>query len=175
MVQFGNTTLQGQRIFAGAKTNADPFSLNSGPPTTVAYAGDSGQVNREIATGVTVAVNSPGDTTLSTSFAALISLRDHLQAGDSTSVGQTDIGGLDAALNTVLTSQATNGAKINRLQAAQAQQQTNQTQLAGLLSNVQDTDYAAAISEFQQQSTVYQASLQAMAKVIQPSLLDYLT
>src|SRR5579875_3533483 len=44
MVQLGNSGLQGQRLFAGLKTDADPFTLNAGPPTTVVYSGDNGQM-----------------------------------------------------------------------------------------------------------------------------------
>ncbi len=175
MVQLGNSGLQGQRLFAGLKTDADPFTLNAGPPTTVVYSGDNGQMQREIDTGATMTINTPGSAVFGPAFTALINLRDHLQAGDSAAVRTNDLSSLDAALNTMITARATTGAKLNRLQAAQTQLQQSQAQLAGMLATVQDTDYAAAISNFQQQSTVYQASLQAAAKMLQPSLLDYLS
>ncbi len=42
------------------------------------------------------------------------------------------------------------------------------------LSNVESIDIAAAIMDVQMQTTAYQAALGATAKVIQPSLLDFL-
>ena len=49
-----------------------------------------------------------------------------------------------------------------------------QTNMTGLLSNVKDTDMASAITSFSMAQTVYQASLQAGARAMQQSLLDYL-
>jgi flagellar hook-associated protein 3 FlgL len=174
MVQLGNATLKGQRLFAGLKTDANPFTLNAGPPTTVAYSGDNGQMLREIDVGTTMAINTPGNSVFAPAFAALISLRDNLRAGNSAAVRATDIPGVDAALDTVLTTRASVGAKVNRLQGAQDRQQQLQARITELLAKTEDTDYTAAISDFTQQDTVYKASLQAAAKALQPSLMDYL-
>src|SRR4051812_22055963 len=153
MVQWGNATLKGQRLFGGTKTDANPFTLNAGPPTTVTYSGDSGQMEREIDVGTTLTINTPGDTTLNEAFTALISLRDNLRGNQGTAVGTTDIAGLDAALDTVLTAQANVGAKRNRLEAAQTRQLLLQARITELLSKTEDTDYTAAISDFMQQDT----------------------
>jgi flagellar hook-associated protein 3 FlgL len=174
MVQLGNATLKGQRLFAGLKTDANPFTLNAGPPTTVSYGGDSGQMQREIDVGTTLAINMPGNTAFAPAFSALVSLRDNLRAGNSAVVRATDLPGVDAALDTVLTTRATVGAKVNRLEAAQSRQQELQARITELLAKTEDTDYTAAISDFTQQQTVYQASLQTAAKTLQPSLMDYL-
>jgi flagellar hook-associated protein 3 FlgL len=174
MVQLGNATLKGQRLFAGLKTDANPFTLNAGPPTTVSYGGDSGQMQREIDVGTTLAINMPGNTAFAPAFSALVSLRDNLRAGNSAAVRATDLPGVDAALDTVLTTRATVGAKVNRLEAAQSRQQELQARITELLAKTEDTDYTAAISDFTQQQTVYQASLQTAAKTLQPSLMDYL-
>jgi flagellar hook-associated protein 3 FlgL len=42
------------------------------------------------------------------------------------------------------------------------------------LSDVEDVDVASAIVDLQMQQVAYQASLGATARVIQPSLLDFL-
>jgi flagellar hook-associated protein 3 FlgL len=46
--------------------------------------------------------------------------------------------------------------------------------LAGQLSTIEDTDFVEAVLAFQTRQTVYQAALAAGAKIIQPSLLDFL-
>jgi flagellar hook-associated protein 3 FlgL len=174
MVTLGNATLKGQRLFAGLRTDANPFTLNAGPPTTVTYGGDSGQMLREIDVDTTLAINTPGSAAFAPAFAALISLRDNLRAGNATAVRASDIPGIDAALDTVLNTRASVGAKVNRMEAAQDRQQQLQVQITKLLAKAEDTDYTEAISEFTLQDTVYKASLQAGAKAMQPSLMDYL-
>jgi flagellar hook-associated protein 3 FlgL len=174
MVELGNATLKGQRLFAGLKTDANPFTLNAGPPTTVTYSGDNGQMLREIDVGTTLAINTPGNATFAPAFAALISLRDDLRAGNAAALRATDIPAVDAALDTVLNTRASVGARVNRLEAAQDRQQQLQVRITELLAKAEDTDYTEAISEFTLQDTVYKASLQAGAKAMQPSLMDYL-
>jgi flagellar hook-associated protein 3 FlgL len=174
MVTLGNATLKGQRLFAGLKTDANPFILNAGPPTTVTYSGDNGQMLREIDVGLTMAINTPGNTAFAPAFAALVGLRDHLNAGDAASVRGTDFAAIDSALDTVLASRASVGAKVNRLESAQTRQQELQARITELLAKTEDTDYTAAVSEFSLQDTVYKAGMQAASKALQPSLLDYL-
>jgi flagellar hook-associated protein 3 FlgL len=174
MVQLGNASLKGQRLFAGLRTDANPFTLNAGPPTTVAYGGDNGQMLREIDVGTTLAINTPGNGTFAPAFAVLVSLRDNLRAGNASAVRTTDVPAVDAALDTVLNTRANVGAKVNRLESAQDRQQELQVRITELLAKAEDTDYAKAISEFTLQDTVYKASLQAAAKAMQPSLMDYL-
>lgn len=43
-----------------------------------------------------------------------------------------------------------------------------------LLSGIRDTDYAKAIAQFSLLRHVYNASLAVTAKIIQPSLVDFL-
>ena len=173
MVTLGNASSGGQRLFAGLKTAANPFTLNPGPPTTVTYNGDSGQMMREIDIGSTMAINTPGDTTFLPMMNALIKLRDDLRAGNTTAVS-TDIGGLDTGLDGLMTVRADVGGRINRLESAQERQQQVQGRLTEQLSNVEDTDFAEAITRYSTQENVYKAALAAGSRAIQPSLFDYL-
>ncbi|MBI3968727.1 MAG: flagellar hook-associated protein FlgL [Chloroflexi bacterium] len=174
MVVIGNSSLRGQRLFAGLKTDANPFTLNAGPPTTVSYAGDSGQMVREIDSGTTVQINMPGDSFLPQVFTALIDLRDDLRAGNSTAVGSSDLGAIDTAMDRLLEVRSDVGARVNRLENAVERQELIQVRLQELLSKTEDVDMAQAISNFALQENVYKASLAAGAKALQPSLLDYL-
>jgi flagellar hook-associated protein 3 FlgL len=49
-----------------------------------------------------------------------------------------------------------------------------QITLKGELSKVEDIDMAAAIMELQTQEVAYQATLGALSRVLQPSLVDFL-
>ena len=67
------------------------------------------------------------------------------------------------------------GATQNRIDAADSRLADAQATVKNLLSGVEDTDYATALTDLAAQQAGYQAALQATASVIQPSLLDYLT
>lgn len=175
MVQLGNASLRGQRMFAGQQIDADPFvTVGGGAPTAVNYVGDSASMSREIDTGSTLAINLPGNTVFGNTFNALISLRDNLNAGNTLAVRNTDITALDGALDTVLAARAELGARYNRAAAARDREQVFQTRVQELLSNTEDADFAEAVSKFTLQETVYKASLQSTSKFLNDSLFDYL-
>jgi flagellar hook-associated protein 3 FlgL len=175
MVMLGNSSLRGERLFGGLKTDADPFTKVGGPTTTaVTYNGDSGAMLREIDVGQTLQINLPGNAVLGSTFTALINLRDHLEAGDTRTISTTDLADIDGAMDTVLNSRAEAGARINRLDGVRSRQSEAQVRLTDLLSKTEDVDLTAAITEFSTQENVYKAALAAGSKAIQPSLLDYL-
>lgn len=174
MVTLGNANLRGQRLFAGLKTDADAFTLNAGPPTTVTYNGDSGQMLREIDTNATVAVNVPGNSFLPQIFATLIDLRDHLRTGDTSAIRTSDLDALNDRLDELLAVRSEVGAKMNRLEVAQQRQLGIQVRVKDLLSKAEDADLTEVISDFALQQTVFKAGLAAGAQALQPSLFDYL-
>jgi flagellar hook-associated protein 3 FlgL len=81
---------------------------------------------------------------------------------------------LGLGLDALNVSRAGVGAKMNRLTTLQATQTSVGLNLTGLLSQVKDTDMAAAITAFTMSQTVYQASLKVTSNALQPSLLDFL-
>jgi flagellar hook-associated protein 3 FlgL len=87
---------------------------------------------------------------------------------------QASLNSFGTALDSVDLSRAEVGAKLNRVQLLDQQQQSAQVSLAGQLSTVKDTDMAAAITDFSMAQATYQASLKAAAQALQPSLLDYI-
>jgi flagellar hook-associated protein 3 FlgL len=173
MVTLGNASSGGQRLFAGLRTDTNPFTLTAGPPTTVTYNGDAGLMMREIDVGSTMSINVSGGGPFLPMMNSLIQLRDDLQAGNTTGV-RSDIATLDAAIEGLLGTRADVGGRVNRLESAQARQQQVQVRLTEQLSTVEDTDYAEAITRFTVQENVYKAALAAGSRALQPSLFDYL-
>ncbi len=74
----------------------------------------------------------------------------------------------------MLLAQAGVGAGINRIQQVQTAIQAAQTNLTGQISNLVDANVAQASIDFSTRQATYQASLSAAAKVVQPSLLEFL-
>jgi len=168
----GNTQYAGNFVFAGTKTQTPPFTVG-GADT---YAGDTNAINREIGQGVTMQVNTTGDTVVSPVLAAIRQAAVDLRAGGTPgNLGTTDLNALDAATTTLSASQATVGARENRLSAATSRLQQLQTAQTQQLSNTEDADIAQTMIDFSTQSAVFQAALKAGANLIQPSLMNFLT
>lgn len=78
------------------------------------------------------------------------------------------------ALNNVLTVRSSVGSRLNELDALDASGQSRTLFDKAYLSNLQDLDYATAISEFSQRETALQATQQTFVKIQNISLLQYL-
>jgi flagellar hook-associated protein 3 FlgL len=87
---------------------------------------------------------------------------------------QQSLTDMDDAVDAINLSRSGVGAKMNRLETLQGQQQAVNTNLTGLLSEVKDVDMASAITSFTMAQTVYTASLKSASQSLQTSLLDYL-
>ncbi|MGA8979130.1 MAG: flagellar hook-associated protein 3, partial [Pedococcus sp.] len=66
------------------------------------------------------------------------------------------------------------GARTNRLMSVQATGEVRADAVAAKLASVEGIDLAKTITDLTLQQTAYQAALGAAAKVVQPSLMDFL-
>lgn len=173
-VQVGNTSVAGVYIFGGHQTTAPPFTPVGSPITSVTYNGDGGLVDMEIAPGLTITANVPGSQGLPAAFAALISLRDNLNAGNAAAVSSTDLPQLDAALEQVLELRGLVGARVNRLERDRENLESTQLAIRELLSKAEEADLADVVVRLTAQQNVYEAALKTAARVVQATLLDFL-
>jgi flagellar hook-associated protein 3 FlgL len=160
-------------LFSGTKSDAPGYVSANPSSTPGAYQGNSGLVQRQVGPGQTVAVNTDAKTTFDPVFTALNNLQSALNSNNDAAV-QSSISDIDTALTAVLKARSAAGAMTSRLTTLQTQMTSVQTNMQGLLSKVKDVDMAKAITDYQMAQNVYNASLQAGAKAMQPSLLDYL-
>lgn len=84
------------------------------------------------------------------------------------------IGKLDDHQDVILNTQAEIGGKINRLELTISRLQADELNFTDLLSQNEDIDYAEIYIKMSSMETVYQASLSASSKVLQPTLLDFI-
>ncbi|SHN64565.1 flagellar hook-associated protein 3 FlgL [Geodermatophilus obscurus] len=85
-----------------------------------------------------------------------------------------DLAELDVAIDRLLGAASSVGARSARMQAAGQVNTDMQLTLASQLVDVEDIDLARTIMELSQAEVGYKAALQATAKVIQPTLVDFL-
>ena len=176
LVDLGNTVHDGRYIFAGTATGTPPFAL-SGDGSAVSYQGNLDSFSVQVGPSTSVPVNQNGfDLFMGSTnvFSTVIKLRDALTANDPDTVSGL-ISGLDTASAQVTNVQGALGGQEQRLQLAQNQLETTKTNLGDLLSKTEDVDFPAVISQMQLAQTALQAGLEAGAKVMKPTLMDYLS
>jgi flagellar hook-associated protein 3 FlgL len=167
---LANTRYLNRPVFGGTTTST--AALDSAG----SYVGDGGTVMRTVGDDVKVTVGESGTTFFGTGtnqlFTVLKDISDHLTSSPTSLSG--DLDRLDTALQTLQTAQATMGARYN--QVTQMQQAANDRidALTASLSDVEDIDLPKTLSDMALQQTAYQAALAAGAKVVQPSLVDFL-
>ena len=84
------------------------------------------------------------------------------------------IGTLDSGLNTVLNHRASTGAKVIRMETTLSRLEDYTVNYTKLLSDVEDADITKLITDLAMAENAYQSALNAAAKIIQPSLLNFL-
>ena len=104
-------------------------------------------------------------------FALLDSIAADLRAGVDV---QPRLHEIDARMDAMLGEIADVGTRYGQMQAAQQATQKTLQDLTGQISAIEDIDMAEVLVEIQSQEVAYQAALGATARVLQPSLLDFL-
>ncbi len=166
----GNYAHAGQYLFAGSATQTEPFDLSTDPPT---YQGNNDQLLRLIDRGVTVDINVPGSVAIVPVLQAVKQARDAVASNDPNAIRAT-LATIDAAHTQLMAAQASVGARVNRLDAQRDRLLDAHTSTLRLLSEAGDTDMAEAVTQFSKEELTYRAALQAGARAIQPTLLDFL-
>ncbi|MFW6261285.1 MAG: flagellar hook-associated protein 3, partial [Spirochaetota bacterium] len=107
-------------------------------------------------------------------FDMLINLRDQLAAGDTIDTGGRALGGIDSALDNVLGRLGTLGSYDERLSLASERTENTIPEITERYSNEVDVDMTEALTELRMLEYTHRAALGAAARVIQPTLLDFL-
>jgi flagellar hook-associated protein 3 FlgL len=86
----------------------------------------------------------------------------------------TAVTAVDGVLDAVIAGLADVGARANRIEAMRRIASDQVVELRRQLSEVEDIDLPATVVDLQLQEVAYEAALGATARVLQPSLLDFL-
>lgn len=168
LVELANTKYLGRSIFAGT-VSGDAYDA------TGAFIGQAGSIERTVAPGVRVQINLNGESVFGTTGADLFTVVSNLTTAVSTGTNiDTALTNLDARTAVVQQGLAEVGARVRRITTMQDRASANAITLKQGLSQVEDVDLPKVIMEMRIQETAYQAALSTTAKVIQPSLVDFL-
>jgi flagellar hook-associated protein 3 FlgL len=106
-------------------------------------------------------------------FTVLSTISDAIRDGNQ-GVLETGLKNLDTAHDLLKSALSDVGARYNRVTQMKQSADDHLLSVSTQLSDIEDVDLPKAIMELQIQQTSYQAALAATAKVIQPSLIDFL-
>jgi len=171
---LANSQIGSKYIFSGTATNQKLFTSDG------TMQGNSQDIMFEVGNNLNlpISVNGHklfGDTTDIPSgiFTTLSALSDALKNDDSTGINDA-LGNIDKNIDNVIALRSDLGARTNRMTALREQLDTTSINLQTNLSSIQDVDIARAITEFTNSQNVYKAALSVGAKIIQPSLVDFM-
>ncbi len=190
-----NSTQDGEYIFAGNRTDTQPFgadgSANDAAPINGSLDALDGDRTRPIGKNQDLTINVDGkalaqyDTTAAGDPETITGALDNLikavdPADNSPPSGPPDpdistaLGEVEDALDHVISKGSEAGAIGRRLSTAQEQVEAASLEANERRSDAEDTDLATAISELQQRQTQLQAAFQATSSSQQTSLVNFL-
>ncbi|HEX3027931.1 MAG TPA: flagellar hook-associated protein FlgL [Clostridia bacterium] len=185
IAHLANTTYAGRYIFSGYQT--DKPVMDSSGNYAISVNNNEG-IKFEIGVGDDILVNvTAGDVfngVAGTSAAAgappangMISHFDNfinsLSTSNTTGVSQA-ITDMESDLQNVLRVRADIGARQNRLELTSNRLDDDVLNFTKLMSDNEDVDMASTIMNLTNEENVYKASLSGGARIIQPSLVDFL-
>lgn len=193
IISLGNTTYAGKYIFSGKKTDQKLFDAEGKYLIDLIDMHDPGLVDHkikfEIGVNETIEINSLG-----------FEVFDNLPLGGDRSVDAGDTAGVISMINSIinnldneefaqltgalddidkfidvnLTARSEIGAKVNRMDLVRSRIADTNVNFKSLQSQLEDADMGEVIMQLLNEENVYRASLSVGARIIQPTLMDFL-
>jgi flagellar hook-associated protein 3 FlgL len=181
-LSLANTKVNGIYIFGGYVNDSAPFDSNGNYlPAAVAER----EIEVEILEGVFEAINTDGEAAFKGSFGGapiagkedlfdiLNDLRDALEGNDVEAI-RTQLDRIERAMAQISESRSDVGVKHKAFELARNTLQVLEINAKERLSGIEDADIAEAVTELTMRERALSATLAASARVIQPTLLNFL-
>lgn len=190
-----NKTVGGSHVFGGYASDRPPFSVagpfvDGAPAPVTSFVGDANEIVVQIDEGVSTEVTLDGrrvflgdadgnglpDANREDLFDVVADVRDAMllpqdQRGDAL---RATLDRIDTALEQISVERSRIGATDTQLLRQAEILADRELRLTENLSNAQDADAAEVFSDLVSQEAALQASLSVTARVIQPTLLNFL-
>lgn len=165
---LSNTKIGEKYIFSGTKTTTAPFDKATG-----SYVTDPAfekTINVEIFDGISIQSNTMPIKTFQ-SIDDMFANLDNATTAEDFSNSLTD---LNTKSNDLLTIRADIGARQNRVELMEDRLSSQEIITTKQMSDNEDVDYEKAITDMITQESIHRAALSVGARIIQPSLTDFL-
>ena len=175
LLDLANSRVQGRSVFAGTTGDGTAFDGPSSP-TPYAWHGTAGAiVERRLSPDATVRVDSDGVAAFGQGATSVFALLDTIatELRGTTEVGAR-IGDIDTKLNGMLSQVSDVGIRYKQIDDVKQAIAAKLQDTASSISGIEDIDLAETIMELNMQQVSYQGALGSAAKVLQPTLMDFL-
>jgi flagellar hook-associated protein 3 FlgL len=172
LLKQANTSYLGRTVFAGNSDEGVAYDTAYGY-TGTGLPGDI--VERRISSGSTVRVDADGPAVFGDGTASAFALVDNivsdLRSGTNVGVRLTEI---DERMKTIVGQHAQIGAQQNQVERAQESLLAEKGSLEAQRAGIEDIDLGQVILDLKMQEVTYQSALAVTARVLQPTLMDFL-
>lgn len=168
MLSTANTTVIGRSVFAG--TSDRPAFAEDG-----SHSGAGGEVVRQISDHASIRVDTDGAAVFGVGEDSVFSLIDRIVSDlrSGVNVGSR-LDEIDQRRNAMLSAQGTVGARQAQIERAKEATLQDAVSLESRRAAVEDVDSVEVLVQLQAQDLVYRSALAVTARVLQPSLMDFL-
>lgn len=181
LIEAANTTYSDRYVFGGYYTTDKPFGKDG------TYYGDNNRIKYELAPENQMDVSITGKELMeiddsNTLYSVLDELYKLLSLQEDDSADQEQvkeqfdelIGNLQKGQEHILSLLAEVGGKTKRLELMEIRYDQDEINYKAIKSEVEDVDHEQVIMEFLMAEMVYRSSLSVGARIIQPTLVDFL-
>lgn len=186
---IANSKLGDRYIFGGTRTMHEPYPdealSKANPPndsSNYAWKGNKNPIKYEIGENVEIQINVPGEDIFGSGNNSIFKTFDNIvenlrtgnlraENGDYLDKNLTE---LDGHIDNMLSNWSSVGARVNRMEMVENRLKDAEYNFTELLSQNEGVDMAKLAIELKNQENVHRASLAAGARIIQPSLVDFL-
>jgi len=183
LTDVANTKVNDKYIFNGTNTTEKPVEFVDGAGEVVknpdgsekvSASTNGNEVKIEVSKGVEIATNvNPTQVFKEGMFDDIDKFINRLEGTGS---GELDdsIADIDKHINNVVNERADLGARMNRVELIEDRLSSQEVITSGTLSENEDAELEKVITELKTQESVHRAALGVGARIIQPSLMDFL-
>ncbi len=182
VISLANSTYNNNYIFAGHATDTAPFSRDA--DFNVTYHGDDGQVRLMVGNNVEITYNADGSKIFQNAanggvnlFDELKNVIDGLENPDATAGSaqiKATVSPLYAARQQINSRRAEYAPALYRLQYTDEYWTNLKPKVQGTLADTEQADIAKTVMELTNLEVAYETTLATAARIIQPSLMDFL-
>ena len=183
LMSLANSKFNNNYIFSGHATDTAPFSHDANYNAT--YHGDDGQVRLMVGDNVEITFDADGRNIFQNSanggvdlFDELKNLIDGLENPDSVAGSaqiKATVSPLNNARQQINNRRAEYAPALYRLQFTDNYWANLKPKVQGALANTEQTDMAQTVLELKNLEVAYETTLATAARIIQPSLMDFLS
>lgn len=175
LVQVANTQVSGRYIFHGTDTDNPPVPVEN-PPTVAVNLSDPSLNNYkvEVSPGVSLRANiNPANVFNQELFNVVQEIQTALE-NDKPADLEGLLNRLDQTMDNLSSERAELGARYNRLEVIDSRLGQQEVMANRVLSDNEDADIERVITDLKTQESVHRAALGVGARILQPTLLDFL-